>query len=228
MTPLHGLQTAVASPEKRESAWEPGDQARTADLYAAWKAIFQAAHSSAAGAAHSAANQQPGESDNREAPVRSVSVADSGAATASLQTPIHLRRVVGRPEIADAAADSRTETFARQNVIAEVVPLARSAASAASREVASVGVRIHYLGMDVAQSIGRPQPEIVSITLEGAEVSIVVRDGGLSETDALRTAFETARELTGRSSSLRQLTLNGRVLYEQAIRAALAPGVLFA
>ena len=41
---------------------------------------------------------------------------------------------------------------------------------------------------------------------------------------------ETARELTGRSASLQHLTLNGRVLYQQASAMDVAPshGVLFA
>jgi len=129
------------------------------------------------------------------------------------------------PAATSAAASKRlSDPLARQNVAAEIVPLAGKAASAATREAANVAVRIHYLGPDCAQSADGPPSEVVSIVLEGAQVSIIVRNGGLSEAEALRTAFDTARELTGRPSSLQLLTLNGRVLYEQATRSDVAPG----
>jgi len=55
----------------------------------------------------------------------------------------------------------------------------------------------------------------VNVFVDGTAVSIVVRDAALSTPDAMRVAFDTARRLTGRSASLRQLTLNGQVLYRQ-------------
>jgi hypothetical protein len=167
--------------------------------------------------------------------VRDDATHDRNAIAAAVETSASCARTWVRPQSAVVAADlpgaasnPRTAALARQNVVGEVVPLMRQAVSA-SREAADVGVRIHYLGLDCAQSIGGPPSEIVSIILEGAQVSIIVRNGELSEAEALRTAFETARELTGRSSSLQQLTLNGRVLYEQSIRSDSAPGgILFA
>ena len=57
--------------------------------------------------------------------------------------------------------------------------------------------------------------ESVTVTVKGAEVAIVVRAEELAEQEVVRCAFETARQLTGQSSTLRQLVLNGRTLYQQ-------------
>jgi len=71
----------------------------------------------------------------------------------------------------------------------------------------------------VAQSVASEfaVAESIQVTVQGAVVAIVVRDAGLAERDALRSAFETARSLTGQSSALQKLVLNGRILYEQQI-----------
>ncbi len=58
--------------------------------------------------------------------------------------------------------------------------------------------------------------EAVSVFSHGTGIAIVVRDNSLSREEALRCAFETARQLTGRRSTLELLTLNGRILYQQA------------
>ncbi len=62
-------------------------------------------------------------------------------------------------------------------------------------------------------------PDTVSVFVQGTAVAIVVRDAGMSQPDALRCGFETARWLTGRGAALQQLTLNGRVLYQQQARS---------
>ena len=58
--------------------------------------------------------------------------------------------------------------------------------------------------------------ESALVFVHGAAVEIVVRNSSLSEADAVHTAFETARELTGQRSALLRLTLNGRTIYQQA------------
>lgn len=72
--------------------------------------------------------------------------------------------------------------------------------------------------------------ESVRVFLQGPAVAIVVRDATISDQDAVYCAFETARRLTGLRSSLRQLTLNGRTLYQRQIdsgmRAAPPRGAL--
>jgi len=86
------------------------------------------------------------------------------------------------------------------------------------------------------ESVGRTSPhtpgaaeqahgtESVRVFLDGATVSIVVRNATLSPQAALRDAFETARELAGERAALQELTLNGRTLYRQdATDAACAP-----
>ncbi len=58
--------------------------------------------------------------------------------------------------------------------------------------------------------------ESVSVFVHGdSRVTVVVRDAELSDLQAVRSAFETARQLTGQGNALRQLTLNGRALYRQ-------------
>jgi hypothetical protein len=65
-----------------------------------------------------------------------------------------------------------------------------------------------------------PAPEIapaeaVSVFSHGTGIAIVVRDSSLSREEALRCAFETAQQLTGRRATLALLTVNGRILYQQ-------------
>lgn len=67
----------------------------------------------------------------------------------------------------------------------------------------------------------QPQPrapsatpsESVVVYLQAASVSIVLRDGELSQSQALQCAFEASHQLTGRRSALRLLVLNGRTVY---------------
>jgi hypothetical protein len=55
----------------------------------------------------------------------------------------------------------------------------------------------------------------IVIYLNGSTVDIAVRDASLSAEEALRSAFDTAHQLTGRRAALRQLLLNGTTLYLQ-------------
>jgi hypothetical protein len=60
-----------------------------------------------------------------------------------------------------------------------------------------------------------PAPERVSVFVDEGAIAIAVRDGVVSDGDALQAAFETARQVAGQGRALRQLTLNGRVLYRR-------------
>jgi hypothetical protein len=205
-------------------------------LYAAWKAIFDAARPTGAESPRSSADQRTDTREKSSVPAQRPAVATSQTATArafethaaNIRTGVGSQRAPVLADISDAASGARAGAVTRQNVSGEVVPLTRKFMSVAACEAADVGVRVHYLDADTAQSAGGPQFEVVSIVLEGAQVSIIVRNGELSETEALRAAFQTARELTGRSASLQQLTLNGRVLYEQAVTDHAPSGILFA
>jgi hypothetical protein len=57
--------------------------------------------------------------------------------------------------------------------------------------------------------------EAVSVFSHGTGIAIVVRDSSLSREEALRCAFETAQQLTGRRATLALLTVNGQILYQQ-------------
>jgi len=57
--------------------------------------------------------------------------------------------------------------------------------------------------------------ECVSVFVQNGAVAVTVRDPGLSDVDAVRGAFQTARALTGQGASLKQLLLNGRQLYQR-------------
>lgn len=57
--------------------------------------------------------------------------------------------------------------------------------------------------------------DTINVFIRGEVVRVVVRDRAVSEEEALRVAFATARHLMGRSTALAQLTLNGQVLYDQ-------------
>ncbi len=73
--------------------------------------------------------------------------------------------------------------------------------------------------------------ESVNVFVSGTVVAVVVRNANLSDEGALQCAFETARELTGESAALEQLTLNGRTVYHRGESrrkpAALVAALLF-
>ena len=77
--------------------------------------------------------------------------------------------------------------------------------------------RIAHASIGAAYSV---PAESARVFVHGAAVTVVVRNSTLSDQDAINTAFETARELTGQRSALSHLTLNGRTLYQQADAAA--------
>jgi hypothetical protein len=72
--------------------------------------------------------------------------------------------------------------------------------------------------------------EAVSVFMQGGSVTINVRDAVLTEDEALRCAFETARTLTGERAALRALILNGRTVYRQSPppAATASPTLIFA
>jgi hypothetical protein len=59
----------------------------------------------------------------------------------------------------------------------------------------------------------------VNVFVHGSAVAIVVRDPAVSDHEAVQCAFETARKLTGQRTGLVQLTLNGRILYQQQVQS---------
>lgn len=57
-----------------------------------------------------------------------------------------------------------------------------------------------------------PPDEVIQVFQRDGALEIVIRDSALDPQAALRCALETARQLTGDTRSLRQLTLNGRAV----------------
>ena len=68
---------------------------------------------------------------------------------------------------------------------------------------------------DLAPTPTDPPDDSVHMLVDGHAVAITVRDGTLSDGEALHAAFEAARVVAGEGRALRQLTLNGRVLYQR-------------
>jgi hypothetical protein len=61
-----------------------------------------------------------------------------------------------------------------------------------------------------------PARDVVSVVIDGRAVAITVRDDAVSDHEALHAAFEAARIVMGEGRALRELTLNGRLLYRRA------------
>lgn len=81
------------------------------------------------------------------------------------------------------------------------------------------------------QFIDRTEPaaECVSVFVRESGVSIVVRNSAMTEHEALQSARRVSLELRGNGSALRELTLNGRVVYRHgAADAANRSSLLFA
>jgi hypothetical protein len=211
-----GLQAPHGGAASLESSLVPAETARAQDVYAAWKAVFEGARPARPGAA-----QLP---HDPETALRGDSGADATAhhgcndlGPESIMPPASARTSpIYDPAVSTDSTRVRVSTPAPRDMSVEVSSVSPGAASDAPGSPASeVAVRFHYVRPVGAPLDGPPPAEVVSVVLEGNDVSIFVRDSGLTESEALRTAFQTARELTGRSTSLQQLTLNGRVLYQQ-------------
>lgn len=71
------------------------------------------------------------------------------------------------------------------------------------------------VGSTLERATRPPPADSVNVCLSDGSVRIVVRDAGIRDDQALHAAFVTARELTGRRDSLRELTVNGRTVYRQ-------------
>lgn len=76
------------------------------------------------------------------------------------------------------------------------------------------------LDLELAAAPGEMGRDSVNVFVRGSMVAIIVRDTAIEDTEALDCAFETAQKLTGVRAALQQLTLNGRVLYQQRTEAA--------
>jgi hypothetical protein len=211
---VYGMQSTPGAVATSKSEREPRDATRGRDLYATWREIFDHAKPTAWAPPHP--DPEPGreiqEARALEMPSRPTWNGASRPTPPGPSAPVTsaddaVRRTASAPKPASASVSS----------FPDASPTAPHVACDLRGEPArNVTVRVHYVPPAGADAQVDRSSEVVSVMLLGNQVSIVVRDTGLNEAEALRAAFQTARELTGRPSALRQLTLNGRVLYNHA------------
>jgi hypothetical protein len=213
------------------------------DFYAAWKAIFEASRATDASAdpAPSASaswipsRQSAGGGRTSDA---APAMAEDGrvAHTDAVNGPAVLRSPVDSASWSEAApysarqsdgarTDSAPQRFKEWRPSLAVAVLQRPPPMERLGQAAEAGGT--QLLRPIPDSNATAQEtaarESVNVFFRGTAVAIVVRDGTISQHQALCCAFQTARELTGEGAALEQLILNGRVLYRQhdAARAQL-------
>ncbi len=224
VTGLPSAHSAAAAKPGRD----PLDASRNRDLYAAWREIFDQAKPAAVAPARAGAGIAVCFPQASAADAPSQERVDAAHAPVVQALPAS---ATARDEGGVAPPAGPTRTSERVPLINEALPgVPQHALDERGEPARNVAVRIHYVRSAGADAHAQLPSEAVSVVLSGNQVSIIVRDTGLDEGAALRAAFQTARELTGRPTSLRQLTLNGRLLYSdpRPTNAASADdGVLF-
>jgi hypothetical protein len=232
--------SSPSSTAASEAAVRPDD---SAELLTLWKSVFQNSRAVAAD------TRQDAPDTHQEQAAASNSMTEEGAerhgvpatlgggsgdfpqsarrySSAEVEAAPASRTTVAAAIVSGPASASRTASrsvSAKSAEVAESAPLAsvedvRVNTQAAAEEIEP--------SSEAASSQPSPQAasaETVSVFSQGTGIAIVVRDRSLSPEEALRSAFETAQQLTGRRSALGLLTLNGQVLYQQASSASQAP-----
>jgi hypothetical protein len=227
MISLQNLPSAHSDHGTREPSQEPVSAAHAREMYAAWQAIFEKARPSHIEPAVARPDQKPAMNEDSDARPGRFAIKDSlganGANDAAHDVIATALDSVHRTAVRESNAGPGSTAIQgasapiQQPTDVELLALLPQVASAVVSETAAdATARVHCFRPTREQSYSEPRSEVISISVEDAHVSIVVRDAGLTDAEALRAAFETVRELTGRSTSLQQLTLNGRVLYQQA------------
>ncbi len=216
-SPVFGMSVSPSS-ERGNTQLSLGSE-RGDELYALWKNVFDRSH----------AVQRSAQ------PIRAGTAAERDASRLAAAA---LPAVPGAVASSSAAVEAAPHTqaggladAARLAPQALLVPASsergHDAAAATALPTAAVWVNREVAPespnergrVDAVQIAAPPAHDAagdsVSVHVQGTAVSIVVRDAALSEQEALRLGFETARRLTGQRASLAQLTLNGHVAYQQ-------------
>ena len=223
-------EAAVATAAANNVSQVQIDPDRAVDLYALWNSVFERSHE---------VKRAPDEPQRRLAhdPAAKDGLREQrksrGAACPDDRTERHAVRTatllkgVSSPGENDGAA-TRYQMGAAQMEAAETSVAARSATR--TDAMATTAVRIapdageSEMNARVSSNAAPPSSaataqagsaDSVSVFLQGSAVAIVVRDAAMSEQDAVRRGFETARVLTGQSAALAHITLNGRTVYQQ-------------
>jgi hypothetical protein len=203
---------------------------RLRDMYAVWKSIFDKAHSVALPHARPAGAEGGGSSTLAER--ASLQLVDSYERRQQAQEAAY------GSAVADLAAESiavaacgvaSAPAVARANPSGIPPIVLTAAAQPTSAGVVRIDVT-ELAGDQRLQATQRPSlafeappatmaAEMVHVFVSGTAVRVIVRDHRIAEDDALRAAFETASALVGQRAALKQLVLNGQILYRSA-----APG----
>ena len=228
-----GLISAVPNSPTDAGAWRLTlNHGRREDLYALWNSVFESTHAdrdglNGRGAAAQRLDQTQGQTQGR--PKWAAGVASGTAETemavdrsafAASPTP---RSIVTSAEGVSQAPRDPTATLSTTGGRDGATVLQVATRIEASSAPAPGGSDLPLTG-----GVDRADRTDASIThdwaaaaesshvfVNGASVEIAVRNPTLSDQDAILSAFETARELTGQRSALLHLTLNGRTIYQQ-------------
>lgn len=230
----HLSQTAMSASTRLSAAPAPLDADRAKDLYAIWKSVFERSRPVAASRD---ARHLPGSDtrrlqwefsasrDARASSMQGDDAAESARAAAAASG-------IGSTEpAAVSAARSRSTEHQRARNLDAAAQLAPSTTNLDGMDgrMRSDAARTRSGAATAPQTIATQMPSVatesLNVFVQGATVAIVVRDAQLSDEGALQCAFETARALTGQRAGLRQLTLNGRTVYQQQPEA-LTPSAL--
>jgi hypothetical protein len=194
------------------------------DLYASWYAIF--------------AGTQPTESLSEHPSLPMSDARADGEADVDRNqdrsSPAPLRSPFASGTLQPSAATRGTALSMRESYakFAETPPSGElsvastqtSAAVVPTKSITSIAessaVARQATGCHVLESETKASADSVAVFVRGQQVAVVVRDPGITEAVAMQCAFAAARELTGSNSGLRQLTVNGRLLYRQAASTA--------
>jgi hypothetical protein len=193
---------------------------------AAWQAVFDRAREDARGAGSRAASPRDARASDADSGERDAAVAARGGAvevaSRAVWQPLGAPRAsVGIVEGDMAGVDvpppgSEPLRAATPTTGAMLTPIALAVAiPTTSRPVATSPAPIAAPTPDFAPTPTAPPDDSVHMLVDGHAVAITVRDGTLSDGEALHAAFEAARVVAGEGRALRQLTLNGRVLYQR-------------
>ncbi|HKU15156.1 MAG TPA: hypothetical protein VJQ52_12230 [Steroidobacteraceae bacterium] len=199
----------------------PVDIGRAEDVYAAWKAVF--ANSRAVEQAHDDASQLHRDADQASGEPRERSVTEFVQAGSSGDGVSNARSSAGKTVSVEAA--TLAKPVAKEVAGGRTQPTASASSTTLQRSVVvdrqaadrkGSGPHAAERANETPESPAQPaDAESVQVFLRGTSVAIVVRDTLLTADEAMHCALQTARELTGRSDTLRHLTLNGRTIYQQ-------------
>jgi hypothetical protein len=239
MTGLYVSTSQLPVSPDGAGAWRIAtDGGRGEDLYAVWNSVFEDMQlrrdePDTGQPAHPQFSQQPSATQAAfQGPAQEVAFAGLAAGTdrdhVERITPVRDELQPAVPSAAVAADDLPQSTAGTETASASTN--ARWAIAAAAAD--GPGVRASASAVKERSEVPQDQiarasthgecllpDESAQVFVHAAGVAIVVRNSALSDGDAVNSAFETARELTGRRSALVHLTLNGRALYQQAEEA---------